>query len=193
MPPRPRLTPDARRGLFLDVAERLFAQQGYDEVRMEQVAAETGVSRALLYQHFPNKRELFAAVYRRAADRLLDVTVLDPTLPLDDQVRSGLDEHFDYFEANRRTVLDANRTLGGDPVIQAIITGELSALRDRMLEVVGLDDARRATAATVLMGWLVFVRVLSVEWLTAPMCTRDQLREICTSALLGALTPVMGD
>ena len=193
MPPRSRLTPDARRGLFVDVAERLFAQQGYDEVRMEQVAAETGVSRALLYQHFPNKRELFAAVYRRAADRLLDVTVLDPTLPLDDQVRSGLDEHFDYFEANRRTVLDANRTLGGDPVIQAIITGELSALRDRMLEVVGLDDARRATAATVLMGWLVFVRVLSVEWLTAPMCTREELREICTSALLGALTPVMGD
>ncbi len=192
MPPRRRLTPEARRDTLLDVAEGLFAQVGYDDVRMERVAAGADVSRALLYQHFPNKRELFAAVYRRAADRLLDATVLDPDLPLADQVRAGLDEHFDYFEANRRTVLDANRTLGGDPVIQAIITGELSTLRDRMLDVAGFDDRRRATAATVLMGWLVFVRVLSIEWLLEPTCTREELREICTAALLGALAPIMG-
>jgi hypothetical protein len=124
---------------------------------------------------------------------LLEATVLDADLPLADQVRAGLDEHFDYFEANRRTVLDANRTHGGDPVIQAIITGELSVLRDRMLDVVGLDEDHRATAATTLMGWLVFVRVLSVEWLEEPTCSRVELREICTSALLGALAPVMGD
>ncbi len=191
MPPRRRLTPEARRDTLLDVAEGLFARVGYDEVRMERVATGAEVSRALLYQHFPNKRELFAAVYRRAADRLLEATVLDADLPLADQVRAGLDEHFDYFEANRRTVLDANRTLGGDPVIQAIITGELSVLRDRMLDVVGLDADHRATAATTLMGWLVFVRVLSVEWLEAPTCSRVELREICTSALLGALAPLL--
>lgn len=192
MPPRRRLTPEARRDTLLDVAEGLFAQVGYDEVRMERVATGAEVSRALLYQHFPNKRELFAAVYRRAADRLLEATVLDADLPLADQVRAGLDEHFDYFEANRRTVLDANRTLSGDPVIQAIITGELSTLRDRMLGVIGLEDRRRATAANALMGWLVFVRVLSVEWLLEPTCSRDELREICTSAVLGALAPIMG-
>jgi AcrR family transcriptional regulator len=192
MPPRRRLTPSARRDLLLDVAEGLFAQEGYDEVRMERIASAASVSRALLYQHFPTKRELFAAVYQRAAERLLDATVLDPDLPLPDQVRAGLDEHFDYFEANRRTVLDANRTLSGDPVIQAIITEELSVLRDRMLAVVGLAGPQRATATTVLMGWLVFVRVLSVEWLVEPSCTRDELREICTSALLGALGPVLG-
>jgi AcrR family transcriptional regulator len=191
MSPRQRLTPEARRETLLDTAEGLFAREGYDEVRMERISAAAGVSRALLYQHFPSKRELFAAAYRRAADRLLDATVLDPGLPLADQVRAGLDEHLDYFEANRRTVLDANRTLGGDPVIQAIITGELSVLRDRMLDVVGLDDRRRSMAATTLMGWLVFVRVLSVEWLLEPSCSRDELREICTSALLGALEPVM--
>ena len=191
MPPRTRLTPEARRETLLDVAEGQFAQEGYDEIRMDRVAAGAGVSRALLYQHFPNKRDLFAAVYRRAADRLLDATVLDPGLPLADQVRAGLDEHFDYFEANRRTVLDANRTLGGDPVIQAIITGELSVLRDRMLDVVVVDDERRATAASTLMGWLVFVRVLTVEWLLEPTCSRVELREICTSALLGALAPLM--
>src|ERR1044072_8144456 len=103
MPPRSRLTPSARRDLLLDVAERLFAQEGYDDVRMDRIATDAEVSRALVYQHFPTKRELFAAVYRRAGERLLDATVLDPDLPLPDQVRAGLDEHFDYFEANRRT------------------------------------------------------------------------------------------
>jgi len=69
----------------------------------------------LLYRHFPGKRELFAAVYRRASDDLLAASPVVPDLPLAGQVAAGLDAHLDYFVANRRTVLAANRTLAGDP------------------------------------------------------------------------------
>ncbi|MGW0182264.1 TetR/AcrR family transcriptional regulator [Nocardia sp. NPDC003345] len=192
MSTRRRLAPEERRELLVDAGERLFADRAYDEVLMEDVAAAAGVSRALLYRHFPNKRELFAEVYRRAAARLLDDTVLDSQRPLDDQLAAALDTHFDYFEANAHSVIAANRQLAGDPTVQAIIWGELGELRYRMVDITGLTGTRRDAASSVIMSWLTFVRVLTVDWLEQRSCTRDQLRAVCIGALGGALRPILG-
>lgn len=187
---RRRLPPEVRRGLLLDAGERLFAERAYDHVSMEDVAAAAGVSRALLYRHFPSKRELFAEIYRRAAEQLLGRTVLDPERPLIDQLIVGLDAHLDYFEANAHSVIAANRQLAVDPTVQAIIWGELGELRDRILVVIGLTGRRRELASSVIISWLTFVRVLTVEWLEQRSCTRDHLRDICIAALFGALEPI---
>lgn len=187
---RRRLSPDARRDELLDVGGRLFATHPYRDVLMQDVAAAAGVSRALLYQYFPTKRDLFAGVYERAAQRLLAATTLDDDTPLLDQVAAGLDAHIDYFTENRQTVLAANRDLAGDPVIQAIITDELAVLRQRLLDNLPVDEDRRELLSAVLMSWLIFVRSLSVEWLTRPSCSRDELRDICAATLVAALTTV---
>ncbi|MEU8685180.1 helix-turn-helix domain-containing protein [Streptomyces sp. NPDC048611] len=191
MPPRRRLAPTERRSQLLDTGARLFAAKPYDEVFMEEVAERAGVSRALLYRHFPNKRDLFAAVYQQAADRLLTRTELDPARPVPEQLRAGLDAHIDYFAANRHTVLAANRVLAGDPVIQTVITGELTELRRRLLHSTGLGDGPGDMVPAALMSWLVFVRALCVEWLTHQAFSRTELREMCVGALLGTLRPVM--
>src|SRR5215470_6561135 len=141
--PRRRLDPDARRNELLDVGARLFAEYPYDEVRMDDVAERAAVSRALLYRYFSSKRDLFAAIYQRAADELLAETEVAPAVPLTELVSAGLDAHIDYFVANRRTVLAANRTLAGDPTIQAIIDEELAVLRRRMLDASGADGHQR--------------------------------------------------
>jgi AcrR family transcriptional regulator len=59
---RRRLSSEARRGELLDSALREFGSRGYYLTQMEHVAATAGVSKALVYQHFPSKEELFAAV-----------------------------------------------------------------------------------------------------------------------------------
>ncbi|MGH3855764.1 MAG: TetR/AcrR family transcriptional regulator [Pseudonocardiaceae bacterium] len=59
---RRRLSSRARRGELLDAALREFSDRGYYLTQMEHVAAAAGVSKALVYQHFPSKEELFAAV-----------------------------------------------------------------------------------------------------------------------------------
>ncbi|MGH3722067.1 MAG: TetR/AcrR family transcriptional regulator [Pseudonocardiaceae bacterium] len=59
---RRRLSSRARRGELLDAALREFSSRGYYLTQMEHVAAAAGVSKALVYQHFPSKEELFAAV-----------------------------------------------------------------------------------------------------------------------------------
>lgn len=171
----------------------MFASRPYDQVQMDEVAASAGVSRALLYRHFAGKRDLFAAVYRQAADRLVAATETDPAVPVREQVASGLDVHIDYFAANRHAVLAANRLLAGDPTIQAVINDELTLLRERLLDATELRDRPREVMSAVLMGWLAFVRVLCVEWLDHEAFSRVELRSRCLGALAGALDPPAPD
>ncbi|MFI1913724.1 TetR/AcrR family transcriptional regulator [Nocardia sp. NPDC020380] len=187
MPPRRRLTPEQRRAELLAAGTRLFAERPYDEVQMDEIAARAGISRALLYRHFPSKRVLFAAIYQQAADTLVSGIELDPALSLPDQVAAGLDAHFDYFEGNRNTVLAANRSLAGDPVVQAIITAELASLQQQMLDTTGLTGVSREVTAAILLAWLTFVHTLCLDWLEHATITRDQLRATCIGALAGAL------
>ncbi|KDN80806.1 TetR/AcrR family transcriptional regulator [Kitasatospora cheerisanensis] len=192
MPPRRRLSPADRRAQLLAVAAQAFAAHPYDEVLMEDVAERAGVSRALLYRHFPSKRDLFAALYRQVAEQLLAQTRFDPADSLVEQLTEGLDAHIEYFAENRHTVLAANRVLAGDRLIQTIIAEELDALRERLLGVLPHTDAgTRAAVSGVLKSWLVFVQVLCVDWLADPHCTRTELREVCIGAVLGAIRPLL--
>ena len=59
-----------RRDLLLDAAAEMVARGGVDEVTMESVGSAAGVSRALVYKHFANRRELLSALYDRESARL---------------------------------------------------------------------------------------------------------------------------
>jgi len=155
---------------------------------MAEIANHAGVSRALVYRYFPTKRDLFAAIYQRASDRLLEATTIQPELPLAEQVVAGLEAHFDFFVANARTVVEANRgALAGDPVIQDIINAELASLRRRLLDAASLHGHARAVASTALHGWLAFVRVVCVDWLADNKLSRREVRDMCLRALVSAL------
>lgn len=65
---RRRLSSRARRSELLDAALREFGSRGYYLTQMEHVAATAGVSKALVYQHFPSKEELFAAVTEQVVE-----------------------------------------------------------------------------------------------------------------------------
>ncbi|ATL68963.1 TetR/AcrR family transcriptional regulator [Nocardia terpenica] len=187
MPPRRRLTPDQRRAELLDVGAKLFAELPYDQVQMDQVAERAGISRALLYRHFPKKSALFAAIYQRAAEALQAEVHIDPDLPLADQVAAGLDAHLEYFATNRNTVLAANRVLSGDPVVQAIVFGEHAAMHDMVLAAAGLTSQARGAMSALLTSWLMFVHTLCLEWLEHDSLTRDQVHSACLGALNGAI------
>lgn len=55
---------DARPQELLDAALDLFVERGYAATRLEDVAAQAGVSKGTLYLYFTNKEELFKAVVR---------------------------------------------------------------------------------------------------------------------------------
>jgi AcrR family transcriptional regulator len=70
-PGRRRLSSQARRGELLEAALQEFSSRGYYLTQMEHVAARAGVSKALVYQHFPSKEELFAAVTEQVVNGLM--------------------------------------------------------------------------------------------------------------------------
>lgn len=62
---RKRIGATARRAQLIEVAEQVFIRQGYERTSMEQIAEEAEVTRTLVYQHFPAKRDLYMAVVER--------------------------------------------------------------------------------------------------------------------------------
>jgi AcrR family transcriptional regulator len=58
---------------ILDAAEALFAKQGYAAATLRDVAARVGLRTPSLYNHFPNKESLYAAVLERGISPVLDV------------------------------------------------------------------------------------------------------------------------
>ncbi|MGH3915507.1 MAG: TetR/AcrR family transcriptional regulator [Pseudonocardiaceae bacterium] len=65
---RRRISSQARRRELLEAALREFSSRGYYLTQMEHVAATAGVSKALVYQHFASKEELFAAVTEQVVE-----------------------------------------------------------------------------------------------------------------------------
>ncbi|HEU4355414.1 MAG TPA: TetR/AcrR family transcriptional regulator [Actinomycetota bacterium] len=60
----------AKRGLIVDTAMRHFAEHGYQGARVEDIAAELGIAKGSVFQHFGNKASLFFAAYRKAVAAL---------------------------------------------------------------------------------------------------------------------------
>ena len=60
--PHTRLSLQERRRQLIDAARRVFAEHGFRGATTRQIAAESGVTEALIFQHFPDKDALYAAI-----------------------------------------------------------------------------------------------------------------------------------
>ncbi|MFZ2754836.1 MAG: TetR/AcrR family transcriptional regulator [Lysobacteraceae bacterium] len=64
-----------KRAAILDVAKRLFSQNGFDGVSMDQIAAEAGVSKLTVYSHFGDKESLFSSAIRAKCEEQMPPTL----------------------------------------------------------------------------------------------------------------------
>lgn len=62
---------EAKRNLILDAARAVFANSGFHETRLEDIAAEAGFSKASLYNYYPDKEAIFLNLARREMVQLL--------------------------------------------------------------------------------------------------------------------------
>src|SRR5213078_1022249 len=66
-----RLPRSARRKQLLAAAQEVFVAQGYHAAAMDDIAERAGVSKPVLYQHFPGKLELYLALLDTHCDAIL--------------------------------------------------------------------------------------------------------------------------
>lgn len=67
-----RLRRAERREQILDAATRAFARAGFTATSLDDVAAEAGITRVILYRHFESKADMYRAVLDRACARLAE-------------------------------------------------------------------------------------------------------------------------
>jgi TetR/AcrR family transcriptional regulator len=70
MPLRIRLKAEDRRKQLLGIAKKLFARYGFENTTTKAIAAEAGVSEAIIFRHFASKEELYASILDRKADEI---------------------------------------------------------------------------------------------------------------------------
>jgi AcrR family transcriptional regulator len=97
---RLRLSGAHRRKLILDAAADLFAAQGFHETSVGEIAAASGISKIVLYDHFASKEELFLELTRAARDGLLarGRTRMQADGPLEQRLHGAIEAFFGYVE-----------------------------------------------------------------------------------------------
>ncbi len=64
--------PEVRKNEILDVAEELFAVQGFDGTSTNEILEKAGIARGTLYYHFKSKEEILDGVINRMIDRMME-------------------------------------------------------------------------------------------------------------------------
>jgi len=85
-----RLPAPERREQLLSVALTVFAQHGYHDTSMNDVAEAAGITKPVLYQHFASKRELFLDVIEEAGHRMISAITTQATTDTDGRRRTEL-------------------------------------------------------------------------------------------------------
>lgn len=158
---RPRLSATERRQQLLDVAGALFAQCGYHGLSMEQLADAAGVSKPVLYQHFPSKHDLYLGLLRDAITEMeAQITkALEDTGDNKARVHGAIAAYFDFIGDRRFALLFDTAELADEDV-----RAEIESANSRMADVVGsliAEDAGLDLERARLLA--VAVRALATE------------------------------
>jgi AcrR family transcriptional regulator len=97
------MTAADRRAAILDAARFAFADSGYHETSLDSVAERAGVSKALLYEHFSSKRELYVAMLEMHVHELVERIsgAVAEAEPGEARMLAGVEAFFAFVEERR--------------------------------------------------------------------------------------------
>jgi AcrR family transcriptional regulator len=147
-PTRRRMARGERQSLILRHAAEMFGSRGYHNVSMEEVADHAGISKALIYQHFESKDQLYLAVLRQfqAAVRKMVLHSWGAHGTPEEKMWNGVLAFFRFVEGNRT----AWGVLYRDSVaIEGVIHRGMQVMRAEIAERVGLVLEQEMIAAGV--------------------------------------------
>jgi AcrR family transcriptional regulator len=181
---RTRLEPAARRAQLVALGVEMLSSRPLDQVAVDDIAAEAGISRGLLFHYFPTKRDFHAAVVQAAADDLVERTNVDAGLPLPQQLRAAVEGFLDYVAANRAAYVALLRGAGGGgPELREVLDATRARVATRLLDRLGVSEPFPARLWLVARGWVAFSEEVSVGWLDRDDIDRDEVVELLVGSL----------
>jgi len=169
--PNRRMRRAERRDQILAAATRAFARSGFAATSLDDVAAEAGISRVILYRHFESKTDLYRAVLDHACSRLA------ATVGEDDYTPASVDALLDAAAADP----EGFRLLFHHAVREPEFRAEVDRLRAGSVEIAGryyagvVPDPAWATWATHLASTVAVDAVIA--WLDAGQPDREHAAE----------------
>ncbi len=179
-----RLDPATRREQILDAANALFAERGYEEVTVEDVARSAGVARGLVHHSFGGRKAVYLALLERLAAGGAEELPQPVGRSARARVENSVSRWLDWTEANRRIYLGT--IAPGEDIADPDVRRVVSDLVRRAVVIVAAlhsdiaEDSPRLRYA--LECWTGLNRTATRRWLRGE-ATREATHEVLASTL----------
>ena len=200
-PRAPRLSRAERERQLLDVAEATFAEQGYSDATMEQIATRAGITKPVIYDHFGSKERLLSAVVARNRGELLGaissaLNTLGSHARPEDYFRAGVRAFMEFFEARQPSF----RAYQQQAAILGAAGGDIEQLRQAQARDIadrfGLLPQFPAVTPEVRLGLAEIVIAtnerVTAWWLRNPDVTLDGAVELVMSVIWSGFGSLLG-
>jgi AcrR family transcriptional regulator len=182
-----RLPRHERRRQLLDAALEVFVSQGYHAAAMDEIAERAGVSKPVLYQHFPGKLELYLALLDESVDTLVE-TVRDALRSNADpkqRVAATFGAYFEYVGGQGRAYrLVFESDLSNEPAVRDRLDLVQRQCAEMVSQAVKQDAGISDDEAHLLsVGMVGMAQVTARYWLSA----RDHIPREAAEQLVARL------
>jgi AcrR family transcriptional regulator len=164
-----RLPRSARRAQLLGAAQEVFVAQGYHAAAMDDIAERAGVSKPVLYQHFPGKLDLYLALLDQHAEALVGAVraALESTSDNKQRVADTIEAYFRFVDEDGgafRLVFESDLT--NQPEVRERVEGVTAACAEAIGEVIREDAGLPPNEALLLaVGLTGMAQVSARYWL----------------------------
>jgi AcrR family transcriptional regulator len=178
-----RLPRSARRKQLLMAAQEVFVANGYHAAAMDDIAERAGVSKPVLYQHFPGKLELYLALLDTQAEALAEtvISALAGTTDNHQRIHAVLSAYFGFVDRSDhdgafRLIFESD--LVNDPAVrervERVTEKTMLAVADTVASDTGLSKSEAQLLATALTG---AAQVAARWWLASdrPVAQEDAI------------------
>jgi AcrR family transcriptional regulator len=165
-----RLPRPARRLQLLGAARDVFVSQGYHAAAMDEIAERAGVSKPVLYQHFPGKLELYLALLDESANELVRIVseALSSSTDNRERVPATFRAFYDFVAETKeafRLVFESD--LGNEPAVRRRVDKAIYDCADMVSQFIredaGVSDSEAHLLGIALVG---MAQVSARYWLS---------------------------
>lgn len=195
--PAVRMPRSQRREQLLRHAREVFVESGYHSASMDDIAERAGVSKPVLYQHFPGKLELYLDLLDEAIEQVRGLVVEGLGQPLEGTalVRATVDGYFGFVTTEGsafRLVFESDLTNEPESTKRVrelhIVCAQAIASKLR-----GFTDLEQAESEMLAVGIVGMAQVAARAWFTVGTMPREQAVDVITGLAWKGLRGFLSD
>jgi AcrR family transcriptional regulator len=162
---RTRMTPDERRAQLVALGVAALADRPLDQLNVEDLSAQAGVSRGLLFYYFDSKQGFHREVVRAARDGMLHATEPQLDLPPLERLHTTLAKIVEFVREHRSTFASlVHGVASGDQEVRAVVEEAEQIQTQRVIAVFDeLEVPQSPLLRVALRAWVSFAEQALVD------------------------------